>query len=233
MLYQDLLQEIIEEARKQEEVIGMLLTGSVARGDALPGSDLDIRFILTPGLKREFQSQSRQGVLVEQGYADVATAQSNLEANAMDVYAYLDGRILFDPQGVLAQLKEQAQKRFETYRISKQERTKIITWLESARFKIQLAFQEGQLLKAAFVSGTVSWQIIEGLWAANNRPLPPNSSIWPHLKDLTQGPPDVEEQLTQLFCAETPQRIQVTLKLLRWILSRLDNTDDLDTGMLV
>ncbi|GHO89683.1 nucleotidyltransferase domain-containing protein [Dictyobacter formicarum] len=223
MLYQDLLQEIIEEARQQEEIIGILLTGSVARGDALPGSDLDLRFILTPGLKREFQSELRQGVLVEQGYADVASAQSKLEADAMQVYAYLDGRILFDPQGVLAQLREQAQKRFETYRISEQERAKIITRLEAARLKIQVAFKAGHLLKAAFVSGTVSWQIIEGLWAANNRPLPPNSSIWPHLKDLTQGPPDVEEQLKQLFCAETPQRIQVTLNLLDWILSQLDS----------
>ncbi|GLV55370.1 DNA polymerase subunit beta [Dictyobacter sp. S3.2.2.5] len=225
MLYQTLQQEIVEEAHQQEEIIGVLLTGSVARGDAVEGTDLDLRFILKPGIKREFRSEVRQGVVVEQGYTDEASAQAKLKADAMQVYAYLDGRILYDPQGVLACLKEQAQQRFDGYRLPEQERVKIITWLESSRFKIQLALKAGQQVKAAFVSGTVSWQIIEGLWAANDRPLPPNSSIWPHLKDLTLGPPDVEEQLTQLFCSETPQRIQLTLNLLSWILSQLNDEE--------
>jgi len=39
-LYFVLLQELVEEASQQEDIVGMLLTGSVARGDALPGSDL-------------------------------------------------------------------------------------------------------------------------------------------------------------------------------------------------
>lgn len=51
----------------------ILLTGSVARGDALPGADLDLRFILTPGARREFHRGLRQGALVEQGYAKPPT----------------------------------------------------------------------------------------------------------------------------------------------------------------
>src|SRR5689334_6529821 len=97
LLYQTLLQVIIAEASRQEEIIGILLTGSVARGDALPESDLDLRFILAPGVSATFQRGLRQGVLVEQGYADVALAQATLDANPMEVYAYLDGRILYDP----------------------------------------------------------------------------------------------------------------------------------------
>ncbi|GCE08278.1 nucleotidyltransferase domain-containing protein [Dictyobacter aurantiacus] len=42
MLYQALLQAIVEEARQQEEIISVLLTGSVARGDAVEGTDLDL-----------------------------------------------------------------------------------------------------------------------------------------------------------------------------------------------
>ncbi|GHO54494.1 nucleotidyltransferase domain-containing protein [Ktedonobacter robiniae] len=222
LLYQSLLQEMVEEVSKQEEIIGILLTGSVARGDALPGADLDLRFILTPGTGREFHRELCQGVLVERGYADVALAQSMLETNPMEVYAYLDGQILFDPQAALTHLKEQAQKRFETYQISEPEREKIASWLESARFKIRVAERGGHVLKAAFAAGTVSWQIIEGLWAANNRPLPPNGSIWAHIKDLSQGPPDVEERLKHFFCGETGQRVQVALELLDWILPSLE-----------
>jgi predicted nucleotidyltransferase len=226
LLYQALVQEIVEEASRQEEIIGVLLSGSVARGDALPGADLDLRFILAPGAKREFQRGLRDGVLVELGYADVTLAQAELETNPMEVYAYLDGRILYDPQGVLAHLQTLAQRRFATYQLPEPERERIIIWLEAARFKIRVAEREGQLLKAAFATGTVSWQIIEGLWAANNKPLPPNGSIWPHLKDLSQGPPDVEERLKLFFCGETEQRVRAALELLDWILASLERGEE-------
>jgi hypothetical protein len=47
--------------------------------------------------------------------------------------------------------------------------------------------------------------------------MPPNGSVWPHLKDLAKGPPDVEKQLVQLFCGETKERIQTAIELIDWI----------------
>ena len=44
-----LLQEILDRACRDDEVIGVLLTGSVARGDAYPGSDLDVFMPLRDG----------------------------------------------------------------------------------------------------------------------------------------------------------------------------------------
>jgi predicted nucleotidyltransferase len=85
MLYEDLLRDLVDEARQDEEVIGLLLTGSLARGDALPGTDIDLRYILTEGADRPYRSTPRDGVLVEQGYADLPTAREKLEANPMDV----------------------------------------------------------------------------------------------------------------------------------------------------
>jgi predicted nucleotidyltransferase len=105
MLYDVLLQEIVDEARTHEDILAILLTGSVARGDALPGSDLDLRFILSPGHSRTFQSEFRRGILIERGYADLAQAQSKLKTNPMEVYAYLDGQILYDPATILIQLR--------------------------------------------------------------------------------------------------------------------------------
>jgi hypothetical protein len=98
-LYQILLQELVEEAYQQEDIVGILLTGSVARGDALPGADLDVRYLLPEGKSRPFQSELHHGIVVERSYADLPRAQSNLEANPMEVYAYLDGRILLAGQG--------------------------------------------------------------------------------------------------------------------------------------
>jgi predicted nucleotidyltransferase len=116
-IYQTLLQEILDESSQQSDIIGILLTGSVARGDVLPGSNLDLRFLLTSDSNRSFSAELRQGILVERGYADMSKALSKLDSNPMEVYAYLDGRVLFDPQGALADLTEQARQRFAVYRV--------------------------------------------------------------------------------------------------------------------
>lgn len=139
----------------------------------------------------------------------------------MNVYAYLDGQILYDPHGELALLKQQAQRRFDDYEVPEQERANIAFLLGCSRDKVRVAMNGDDLLKAAFVAGTTSWGVMEGLWAANSRPLPPNSSVRPHLKDLTVGPPDIEPKYRQLFMAETPERVQVTLDLLDWIIAHL------------
>jgi hypothetical protein len=222
-LYEELLQKVVAEARADPEIIGILLTGSVARGDALPGTDIDLRFILSDGASsRPFDSRPRDGILVEQTYADANAESAKLETHPMNIYAYLDGRILHDPHGVLVSLKQRAQKRFDNYQISAQERDQIAWLLGCSRDKIRVALASGDLLKAAFATGTTSWGLMEGLWAANNRPLPPNSSVRPHLGDLTVGPPDIQSKYRQLFLGETPERVQIALDLLDWIIGELE-----------
>ncbi len=225
ILYQALLQELVEEASQQEDLLGMLLTGSVARGDALPGSDLDVRYLLSPGKSQPFQSALRHGIMVERSYADLAQARSKLETNPMEVYAYLDGRILFDPVGALNQLSEQARISFETYQSSEKERREIAYWLMSARLKMTVALAAGDLLKAAFVASTNSWEVLMGVWAANDKPMPPNGSVWAHLKDLSKGPNEIERQMYLLFCGETQQRVQTAIDLIGWVLVHLQSNN--------
>ena len=220
-IYQNLLHQIVDEAMHQKDILGILLMGSVARGDALPRSDLDLCFIVAPGSNRKTEPEFRQGILLECSYIDMVQAQAKLETNPMRIYAYLDGRILFDPQGLLIQLKEQAEKCFETYQYTQQEREGIAYWLQSALLKMNVAQNAEALLKAAFVATTTSWEILVGLWAVNNKPMPPNSSVWFHLKDLSNVPPDCEETLKRLFCEETHIRVHIAIDLIDWILPYL------------
>lgn len=220
MLYEELLGELVDEAGQDEEVIGLLLTGSLARDDALPGTDIDLVYILTDGSSRPFRSEPRDGVLLERGYADVPTVRAQLETSPMKVYGYLDGRILYDPQAVLAGLKVEARDRYDRYQVSEEQRSTIHFLLGCSRDKITVGIDGGDWLRAAFVTGTSSWQIMEGLWAANNLPLPPNSSVRPHLRDLP-GPPDVEAKYRRLFLGDTEERVRIALDLIDWIRDRL------------
>ncbi|MFB6723411.1 nucleotidyltransferase domain-containing protein [Kribbella sp. NPDC056345] len=218
--YEGLLGELVAEAQRDDEVVGVLLTGSLARGDALPGTDVDLRVILGDGMSRPALHEVRGGVPVEWGYADERSARDALKKAPMHVYAYLDGRILHDPEGVLARLRQHAQERFEGYRVSDAERAELAANLRYPAEKIRIAMAGGDLLKAAFVTATTSWYLMEGLWAASDRPLPPNSSVRPHLGDLA-GPPEVEKLYGELFVADVERRVEVALSLYDWVLGEL------------
>jgi len=223
-LYRVVLQELVEEASQEEEIVGMLLTGSVARGDALPGSDLDVRYLLPEGRSRLFQSELHYGIVIERSYTDLSGAQSKLEVNPMEVYAYLDGWILFDPMGMLRDLTDRAKVLFETFQVPQQEVRGLLYWLRSAHLKMTVALRAGDLPKAAFVCSTTSWHILMGLWAVNDKPMPPNGSVLVHLKDLSKRPFDLEGQINHFFCGETSHRVQTAIDLIDWILEHLKSS---------
>lgn len=220
-IHRELLGDVLRCALGDDAVAGLILTGSVARGDAYPGSDLDIYVLLHDGLSRRFLAQTRRGIVVEIGYADFALAKRKLEANPMSVYRYLDGRILYDPRGLLRRLVDIAGERFAAYEVPTEEKQHIAYGLESARVKIAAARDAGDVMKAAYVVGTISWPLLEGLWAAVGKPMPPNGAVLPHVRDLEDVTPGVEPGLRRLFLGDTNVRIEATLELVDRIMPLL------------
>jgi predicted nucleotidyltransferase len=220
-VHRHLLCEVLDDSQRDPDVIGLMLTGSLARGDAYPGSDLDVQILLRDGCSRAFHAELRQGILVECSYADEARARSRLERDPMHVYAYLDGRILYDPEGRLQALFSAARARFETYRVPTEEVRGIAHWLHSARIKIVAARDAGDELRAAYVASTSAWEMLRGIWAAHGKPVPPSGALWAHLPDLPAGPPDVEAWLRRLFAGDTADRIGAAIEIIDWVLPHL------------
>ncbi|RCK71077.1 hypothetical protein DT076_00965 [Desertihabitans brevis] len=210
----------LEEARRDAEVLALLLTGSVARRDALPGTDLDLRVLVRTDVAPAFTRSERSGVLVERGVTTARTAHETLLADPMHVYAYVDGIALHDPDGALARLRAEAERLRETYRTPPERRDELAEALSHPEEKIRTACAAGDLPRATYALATASWQLIEALWAANDLPLPPNASVRPHLRDL-RGPADVEHRFDDLFMTEPVRRVETGLALLAWIRGEL------------
>jgi len=221
-IHRRLLQEVLDDAYRDPDVIGIMLTGSLARGDAYPGSDLDIHILLRDGCSREFHAELCHGIFIECSYADEARARSRLERDPMHVYAYLDGRILYDPQGRLQALVSTARAHFEAYCVPAEEARGIAHWLHSARIKIAAARDAGDELRAAYVASTSSWEMLRGIWAAYGKPVPPCGALWAHLHDLPAGPLDIEAWLRRLFAGDASDRIGAAIEIIDWVLPRLE-----------
>ncbi|OBZ09575.1 hypothetical protein A8L34_20020 [Bacillus sp. FJAT-27264] len=123
----------------------------------------------------------------------------------------MDSVILLDHEGQLQQLIERSKQLFSGYQTPATEMKSIKYWLDSTLIKIKAAQMAGDDLKAAFVAGTTSWKILEGVWAASNKPMPPNGSVLFHLKDLERVSDDLKNLIKSLFVGEVRERIESSI----------------------
>lgn len=200
-----------------------MLTGSVARGDAYPGSDLDFYILLENGHIRKFHSEVKKNIIMEYKHVNFETALFNLENNPMEIYSFLDGRILFDKKDLLLELKTIALQNYEDYSISEKEAEEITHWLRSSVNKIEASIERKDEFKASYVASTSTWVMLEGVWAVNNKPTPPSGAVWAHLKDLPIRMNNMDELLNNVFMGRTSIRITSFISIAEWIISRLEN----------
>ncbi|MGE7882020.1 nucleotidyltransferase domain-containing protein [Bacillus sp. NPDC094077] len=221
--HKKLVQTILIECLSMDKVNGFMLIGSVARGDAYPESDLDLYILLKDGQKKKFHSETRNGILVEYKYADFNQIQVNFKNNPMEIYSFLEGEILIDKCGELKKLKKIAKYEFETYRVSNDKVKVISHWLHSSLIKIQSALKANDELKASYIVHTSTWTLIEGIWAINNKPVPPAGSVLKYMQTLSKVTTNFDDLINKLFLGDTPERISSAIFLIEWVLLKLEN----------
>ena len=218
--HKKLVQTIVAETLCTEKVNGFMLIGSVARGDAYPDSDLDFYILLEDGQKKKFHSETREGIFVEYKYADVNQILVNFKNNPMELYSFLEGEILFDKSGDLKKLKGIAISEFENYRVSSDKVKGIFHWLHSSFIKIQSALKANDELKASYIVHTSTWTLLEGIWAINNKPVPPAGSVLKYIKTLSIVPVNFEDYINRLFLGDTKDRIKAAMEVIEWVLHK-------------
>ncbi|MBL2317226.1 DNA polymerase subunit beta, partial [Klebsiella pneumoniae] len=77
---------------------------------------------------------------------------------------------------------------FENYRVSSDKVKGVSHWLHSSLIKIQSALKANDELKASYIVQTSTWTLLEGIWAINNKPVPPAGSVLKYIKTLSIVP---------------------------------------------
>ncbi|HDR7516380.1 nucleotidyltransferase domain-containing protein [Bacillus mobilis] len=219
--HKKLVQTIVAEILSIDKVAGCMLIGSVARGDAYTDSDLDLYILLEDGQKKKFHCETREDILVEYKYADVNQILVNFKNNPMELYSFLEGKILFDKSSELKRLKEVATNEFENYHVSSDKMKGISHWLHSSLIKIQAALKANDELKASYIVHTSTWTLLEGIWAINNKPTPPAGSVLRYIQALPNKPIQLEVLLHKLLLGATKERTSAAIFLIEWVLNNL------------
>lgn len=109
--YERVLEQVIGELRDElgDELLGILLAGSVAYGTPMTTSDLDVFALIRPPW-RQRRSRLVGDVEVEVFLNAVDRIRAELAEGGSTVDCFARGRVILDPHGVVAELAREARR---------------------------------------------------------------------------------------------------------------------------
>lgn len=208
--------KLVSELKKDNAVEGVLLNGSVACGTATELSDLDMIVLCN---ENKFVSRVIDDVLVEIHCITFEKAVEKLNHNPMEVYKYLDSKIEYD-HGKLQEIISCAESIFNNYCVSEKEKCEIIYWLNSTKLKLKSAFSKQDMLLISYLVSTNLWKVFEGIWAVNQKPIPPSSSLYRRYNELKFIP--CTDWFESLLTGAIESKGEMMMYSIDWILKELD-----------
>ena len=141
-VHKKIIQEVIEEKKKDPKVVSILLYGSIARGTAHKDSDVDIEIIYDGG-KYKDSHEYRYGIKVDFEFWPKKKLLNRIKKYPFLSYPYLEEKILFDQQGIAKEIKQTLTKYFKENPEAKKAWEKWLKeYLELKRKRIQRTDEE-------------------------------------------------------------------------------------------
>jgi len=111
-----IVNEIIEEYKKDKSTLAITLFGSLARGEEREDSDVDIEIISEDAKKWELkQDDERYGIKIDLVICPKKHLLHQFEKYPYLCYDYLGEKIIYDPKGFMKDLKEKLKGYFDKH----------------------------------------------------------------------------------------------------------------------
>lgn len=212
----DVLNSIIPKLKSNPNTTAILLMGSVASKTALPTSDLDLMIL---GDECKFQTEIIDGIQVEYLYLTYDEAVHKMNIDEMDIYHYIGSKIMYDIDGRMIYLMRMAFGKFKNYKTPPHIKVALKSSLMGIKMKLTAYNDNSDTVNTDFITAINSWKALEGIWAINNKPMPPSGRVLVDLKELEILPG--EHWFEELFSRDTKKRTDKLLSLIDWILPQL------------
>jgi len=220
------LDQIVAEVTADPGVRGVMLAGSLARGTARDDSDLDVLVVTADRAGDHPWRSAARPLPVD---LLIRTAGQWRERFAPDRigdeswgYAFLDGVILHDPEGIVARLVTDAAGIHRQYRVPAPVKAHYARLWEHVRPKMVAVLRHGDPAEIGWAAAAMTNELIRTLWAANDLPNPSLDlgTVQRHLGDLSI-PADAAGLIRALLSAAPEQALRRQLDLIEMVMPYL------------
>ncbi|MEV4749320.1 nucleotidyltransferase domain-containing protein [Streptosporangium sp. NPDC049248] len=213
------------ELAERDDVLAVLLAGSVCRGEHVATSDIDLLVVTTEDSALEVGPRRLvQGLLVEWIARPEAEWLTRFDRPKTSwLYSFLEAEVLMDT-GPAARLVQAAARVLETYRTSARLRELLATTLWHGQAKLDRAQAAGTPRELGFWSAICVETVLDGLYAVHDVPLPAGARrlAYLHRVPLTEG----ENALVEtMLTGDTAGRFEATRHLTARLRTELGPAD--------
>ena len=114
-VHQKIVNEIVEEYKKDKSTLAVTLFGSLARGEERDDSDVDIEIISESAKKWELLKDKRYGIDIDLVIRPKKHLLHQFEKYPYLCYDYLSEKIIYDPKGFMKDLKNKLKGYFDKH----------------------------------------------------------------------------------------------------------------------
>ena len=224
-LHREIAEGVGSALAERDDVLAVLLSGSVGRGEHVATSDIDLLVVTTedssvePGPRRLVD-----GLLVEWIAKPEAQWQARFDRPKTSwLYSFLEAEVLMD-SGPADRLRQAARSVLQTYRTSAELRQLLATNLWHGQAKLDRAQASGTPRELGFWAALFVESVLDGLYAVHDVPLPAGSRrlAYLHLVPLTE---DETALIDAMLTATSTGRFEATLDLVARLRAELGPPD--------
>ena len=226
-LHKRVLSAVVADARADRDVRGLVLAGSLARGTARADSDIDV-LAVTSGQTAgaAWRSAARPlpvDILARTDGEWRARFAPDRPGDESWGYAFLDGVVLHDPEGIAGRLVADAAGIHERYRVPAPIKAHYTRLWRHVRPKMRAVLGRGDPVETGWASAAMTNDLLRTVWAANDLPNPSLDlgTVQRHLDDLTV-PPGAAAALRAILRAHPEESLQRQLSLIDLLLPYLE-----------
>ena len=231
--HREVAERIGLELADRDDVLAVLLGGSVGRGEHLATSDVDLAVVTTEDASLEGSRRLVDGLLVECGAFSEAGWLARFDRPKTSwLYSFLEAVVLVDT-GPADRLVRAAQELLTTYRTPTELRELLATFLWHCQAKLDRAAAASRARDLGFWAAFCTGTVLDGLYAVHDVPLPSGARRLAYLHLLPLSTDD-DALIEQMLTGDPATRLEATRILvtdLRRTLGPADHERDLASPM--
>jgi len=180
--HREIAERVGSALAERDDVLSVLLSGSVGRGEHVATSDIDLLVVTTQDSSLELgPRQLVNGLLVEWIARPEAQWRARFDRPKTSwLYSFLEAEVLMD-SGPAGRLVEAARSVLMTYRTSAELRELLATNLWHGQAKLDRAQAAGTPWELGFWAALFVESVLDGLYAVHDVPLPAGARRLPYL----------------------------------------------------
>jgi predicted nucleotidyltransferase len=224
-LHREIAHRVGAELAEREDVLAVLLAGSVARRDHVQTSDIDLLVVTAQDSSLEvFPRHLVDGLLVEW----IARTEGEWLARfdrprASWLYSFLEAELLMDT-GPVSRLRKAAEQVLATYRTSSELRGRLATLLWHSQAKLDRADASGDPEERGYWSALCTETVLDGIYAIHDVPLPAGARRLAYLSHVPLGD-ELRALIGVMLTADPARRLAATRLLVTRLRAELGPPD--------